>query len=175
MHRRLRSPYLGIHLSIPIIISRTRAQSHPIMDGLSLAANVIAVLTAAMQTSKFLFEFFQGMADAPAEIRQNVVWLQALYSTFNNLHHLMNDPRFSDFNAIVPADFKARLTSCQADLQKIERRISRTQKDLHGNRMLQTWTKVKYTLSGDQRITKFSSRLVAYQSAFTIDLVTVHM
>lgn len=145
------------------------------MDGLSLAANVIAVLTAAMQTSKFLFEFFQGMADAPAEVRQNVIWLQALNSTFTNIHYLMNDPRCSDFNAMVPADIKARLINCQADLQKTESRVCGIHKDLQGSRILQTWTDVKYTLSGDQRMVKFSSRLIAYESVFTIDLVSIHM
>jgi len=144
-------------------------------DPLSATANIVAILVVSIQSCAQLVEFYQKLADAPAEVRHNALWLRTLQSTFGELQTLAQDPRFSDFQAHLPANFDARLTNCRADLQQTEARVRRVCKGLDGGKMQQTWAKVKHCFAGEQWLAKFSRRLQMYHSAFTIDLATIQM
>jgi len=145
------------------------------MDPLSATANIVAVLVVSIQSCSFLVKFFRDLADAPPEVRHNAIWLGILHSTFGELRSLVVDPRFGDVQAQLPVGFASRLADCQAGLGEMEARIRRIDRDLRGGRMLQTWTKVKYSLTSEQLLAKFSGRIQLYQSAFTVDLITIQL
>ncbi|RYP42658.1 hypothetical protein DL767_000027 [Monosporascus sp. MG133] len=144
-------------------------------DPLSAAANIVAVIVVSIQSCAYLVQFFQNLADAPAEVRHNAMWLKALQSTFGELQTLAQDQRFLDFRVQLPAGFDARLGDCRADLQLAEARIRRVCTGLRGGKVLQTWTKVKHCFAGEQWSAQFSRRLQMYHSTFAIDLATIQI
>jgi hypothetical protein len=144
-------------------------------DPVSAAANIATVLVVTVQTCARLVEFYQKLTDAPAEVRHKALWLKALQSTFSELQTLVRDPRFSDFQAHLPAGFDARLADCGADLRQMESRVRRVCTRLDGGRMVQTWARVKHSFAGEQWSVGCSRRLQMYHSAFSIDLATIQM
>jgi hypothetical protein len=145
------------------------------VDPLSAAANIFAVLGFSIQSCSYLVSFFHRFADAPVEVQHNTVWLQALLSTFSDLYALDNDARFRNGQVQLPAAFKTQLEACNNDLMEMESRVRRISRNLKAGRLIQTWTKVKYAFAGDQWLIKFSRRLQTYQTTFTLDLMTIQM
>jgi hypothetical protein len=144
-------------------------------DPLSVTANIVAVLGFSIQSCNYLVDFFKRVADAPAEVEHNVVWLQALHSTFSELHALSQDARFRDAHVELTSGFNARLEDCKADLAEMKSRVRRVGQDLKADRIRQTWTKVRYSFTAEQWLTKFSRRLQTYQTTFTLDLMMIQM
>lgn len=144
-------------------------------DPLSSAASLIAVLGFSLQSCKYLVGFFQGIAGAPTHVRHNVLWLQALHSTLSELHGLSKDIHFHCAHIELPSGFNARIEECKTDLLETESRIRRVSQNLQGTRMLQTWTRVKYSFAADQWLANFFRRLQTYHTVFTLDLMTTQM
>jgi hypothetical protein len=147
------------------------------MDPLSGIANVVALLGVAAQSCVYLVSVIRKLKDAPVEVAQAEVWLWALQSTFSELHTLVSHPRFVDVQAQLPPGFPARTADCRTDLLEIETRLRRSTKSLRreNGRVQQIWARVKYTFAGEQWLVQVARRLQMYQSAFTVDLVTIQM
>jgi hypothetical protein len=144
-------------------------------DPLSITANIVAVLGFSIQSCNYLVDFFKRIADAPAEVEHNIIWLEALHSTFSELHALGKDANLHDTQIELPSGFNARLEDCKADLLEMESRVRRVGHNLKGGRIQQTWTKVRYSFTAEQWLTKFSRRLQTYQTTFTLDLMMIQM
>jgi len=144
-------------------------------DPLSLSANILAVLSFSLQSCNYLVNFFERIADAPTEVQHNIIWLQALYSTFSELQALGRDVHLRDAEIELPSGFYNRLEDCKADLLEMQTRVCRVGQNLKAGRLLHTWAKVKYSFAGDQWLTKLSRRLQTYQTTFTLDLITIQM
>jgi len=144
-------------------------------DPLSITANIVAVLAFSVQSCSVLVETFRRLRDAPAQLRHTTVWIQALQSTFSELHNLASDPRFLDFQAHVPDSFATQLAECRADLDKVESRVRRVSADLQKRGIKQSWTRIQHCFLGEQWLHQFSGRLQMYQSVFTVDLITIQL
>lgn len=144
-------------------------------DPFSITANIVAVLGFSIQSCNYLVNFFKRIADAPAEVEHNVVWLKALHSTFSQLHTLGKDASLHDTQVELPSGFNTRLEDCKADLLEVESRVRRISQNLKAGRIQQTWTKVKFSFTAEQWLAKFSRRLQTYQTTFTLDLMMIQM
>jgi hypothetical protein len=144
-------------------------------DPLSITANIVAVLAFSLQSCSVLAETFRRLRDAPAQLRHATVWIQALQSTFSELHKLASDPRFLDFQAQIPDSFAARLADCRADLDKAELRVRRVSADLQKRGIKQSWARIQHGVLGEQWLHRFSDQLQMYQSVFTVDLITIQL
>jgi hypothetical protein len=144
-------------------------------DPLSVTANVFAVVGFSLQSCVYVLRFFERISDAPSEVEHNMVWLRALHATFSELQEIGNDVRLQDAQVELPSGFNARLEGCRADLLEVESRIYRIGQKLKAGRLLQTWARVKYSLSSEEWLAKFSRRLQTYHTTFALDLMTIQM
>lgn len=144
-------------------------------DPFSCAANAVALLGVAAHSCQCLFNVITKIADAPADIQQHLVWLQALRSTFSELQKLAGDARLRDIFLDLPEGFNSRLQEALADLQRVERRVRQIADRLKKRGMVHAWARVKFAFSGDQWIKKFFERLQTYQATFTLDLLNLQI
>lgn len=140
-------------------------------DPFSCAANAIAILSFAVQSCHYLFEYFTKVIDAPADIQHHILLLQALQSTFCGLHGLGTDDRLRNVFIYLPPEFHRRLQHVQEDLQDVELRVRRVDEKLGRGGLSRTWARLTYAFSGDLWLKKFFMRLHTYQSTFTLDLI----
>lgn len=139
-------------------------------DPISIAASLISILTLAGGTCRQLSEYFTRIARVPATVRHCSLWLTTLASTFDKLKTLGSEIRLYHQSIELPEGFNGRLRECTVDLQAIERRVGRVRQNLGKNRVLCTWTRVKYTILDERCLQEFFQRLQMYQSTFSLDL-----
>ena len=119
-------------------------------DPLSITANILTVLAISLQSCSVLVEAFRRLRDAPAQLGHTTVLIQALQSTFSELHNLASDPRFLDFHDHVPDSFAARLAHCRADLGEAELRLQRMSANLQKRGIKQSWVRIQHCFLGEQ-------------------------
>ena len=110
------------------------------MDPFSAGASGLAVVTVAAQSCSFLYKFFRGVHDAPAEVQQHTILLRGLCHTFSTIKLLSLETRpglqFS-------RSFQTRLTESLVDLRGAESRIREVNSKLKRGGIKRTWTRLK--------------------------------
>lgn len=144
-------------------------------DPLSGAASALTLLGFSLSSCQFLLDLFLKAANAASEIQQHILWLQALHSTFTQLHELGNNPNHRDILALLPPDFNDCLREANVDLQFMEVRARKINNDLTKRGAVHPWNKLKYAILADKHLSRLSERLQRYHAKFTIDLLTAQM
>jgi hypothetical protein len=141
------------------------------MDPLSITANTVAVVGFAGQSCRLLYEFLRTVSDAPQEIQQHITALKALSSTFAGIQTL---GQHMPAELAWSSGFRARLSECMADFQATEIKMKKLNEHLEKGRLRRTWARVKWS-SSDHYLRRFFTRVQAYHTTFSLDLLTLHM
>jgi hypothetical protein len=142
-------------------------------EPLSLAVNIASALAFSIQSCRYLGNFFAQISGAPTEVERHQLCFQALTATFSELRSICSD-RVTANESEFPPDFRSRLEACNKDLQDMQLFVHSINNKLEGSKLIRNWARVKYAMVADQRLKKFSSRLVMYQATFTLDLIILN-
>ena len=142
------------------------------MDPLSVTANTFAILGFVGQSSQFLYTFFRGVAEAPADVQQYGAILLALHDTFLGIRSL-HDSHYSQI--AFTAGFSNRLEECLKDFRAVESRIRKIDEMLKKGKIRRTWARLKWSSSAGHWLESFFARLQTYQTVFSLELATLQL
>jgi hypothetical protein len=118
------------------------------MDPLSLTAGIIAVVTAALQSTRVIKDVLGGIKDGPAHIHELTNLMDDLRGLLKQLRDLGNRTRGGAFD-----ELKALTSRCADDLQVFEAKISKL-RNIPGDKR---WAKVRKRLKAVIREEDFLS------------------
>lgn len=139
-------------------------------DPLSITASVIAILTFAIQSCRYLSDCLSQVSHAPVEVKNHQVFLQDLAVTLIELRSICND--ITVIGKIqVSINFENRLLSCRDDLQEMRLFVQSTRQRMEGGKLLKNWSRVKYALFSEPRFKRFAKRLQQHRIALSTDML----
>lgn len=141
-------------------------------DPVSATASILATMSFAGESCKFLFEFFRAVSGAPKEVQQHVTSLHALRSTFSSIESLSKD---ISLERELSQEFHVELKGCMADIQATELKVRKISEDLERSKLRRTWTRLKWSSSAEHWLSKFFTRVHLYHATFCLDLQTLQM
>ena len=136
------------------------------MDPFTSLVNVLTILSAAGQTSIYLYDFFRNIRGAPKEVSRYCSLLEGLGHTFSTLHSLYSD---DSIRLVLSGDFSSRLGICSRDLQAIQVKIQKSDCRFKDKASLRKWERVKWTIFSKSWLEKFFSRLQLYHVDFAME------
>jgi hypothetical protein len=140
-------------------------------DGLSVAASVVGIVAAAVQTVQLLSTTISNIKDAPDVIQNLKVDLQAVEAVLCRLKEASQD---ENTQAAIGAEVKSAVVNCHqacADFQKL---LERWMKNSTKERMF--WAdRWKAGFFGREKIKRFTDQLRDCKSTLTLALSTTTM
>ena len=137
-------------------------------DPLSTTASILAVFGFAGQSCQFLFEFFQTFSEVPKEVQNHVSLLHSLRATFTRIETLGGHVKFTD-------ELQSQIKECMVDFQGVELKVRQVIVQMEKGRMRRTWTRLKWTSSAENWLSKFLTRVQIYHTIFSLELLVLHM
>ena len=143
------------------------------MELVSAAASVLALIEGTSISTKYIYRFFQNVADGPLEVQNHCVSIKALQNNLMELQTLCSTAQL-DTQQITQLSHSVR--QCLADIQSAEKRIKQIDKDLTAEVVRRTWTKIKYGLVREGSwLEKFFDRVKMWNNIFTYNLVLLQL
>ncbi|MCJ1384994.1 hypothetical protein MMC17_008112 [Xylographa soralifera] len=120
------------------------------MDGISTAASATALITLALQSSSFIYQFLDAIRDGPEKVQELGRRVDRLHQSLKQIADLIQLAESSDeddsHNGRCPSEYlRSALSSCANDLQGIQTRISKL-KVYDDNSVQRVWSALKYVL-----------------------------
>ena len=140
-------------------------------DGLSVAASVVGIATAAVQSIQFLSIMIDNIKDAPDTIRNIKLDLQAVDPVLRSLYTASQ----SDGSQIVlGAEVKSAVVNCNRACTDFQAFLGHWMK--HSSEENTFWMdRWRVGLFGQERIKTFKGQLSDYKSTLTVALSTATM
>ena len=121
------------------------------MDGISAAASATALVTLALQSSTFIYQFLHAIRDGPEKIRDLGHRVDRLHQSLKQLADLIQLAESSDegdghnSRCASSEGLRSVLFSCANDLQRVQTKMS-TLKIRNDNSVRKAWSSLKYVL-----------------------------
>lgn len=156
--------------------------SHVMADPLGIIASVVAIATAAIRSSKALFELVDGIKRGPEEIKSISRDAHSFHSIVFSLNATLEDPSFTDVisgddSMLEKVGNLARpLSDCEAVLSELMVKMQKQLKhgsDNSGDRM--SFTNVKWCLFIKSEVRVLQLRLEAAKSTLNSALNGISM
>ena len=136
-------------------------------DPLSIASGSVAIVTAAVQSSKILYQTIQSFRDHPRSIRQLRDELEALDGVLRSLEAFSG----SDPSILVP--LKLPLTQCAKACVEFQVLIVKCTKHSGDQKTsFRDWAKLRYM---DNDVNGFAAMLSGYKSTIAIALADANL
>lgn len=141
------------------------------MDGLSAAASVAAVITIALQSTKFIHDAVSKFKDGPAQVQQ-------LAAAVEDLHRVLKQLARAKLrvNRIVDcedeqdlSELKRLMDKCVTDLRIMEEALQKVQVELNEGGLTRVRRRTKIMLREDA-FSKMSNTVHNYVSAIGLQL-----
>ena len=140
-------------------------------DGLSVAASVVGIATAAIQTVQFLSTTIDNIKDAPETIRNIKLDLQAVELALRNLDMAYKG---DESRTILSAEVKTAVDNCTRTCTAFQTLLSHWMR--HSTEDKTFWMdRWRVGLVGQERIKTFTGQLNDCKSTLTVALSTTTM
>lgn len=144
------------------------------MDPVSVAANVIALLSAATVTCRVLCELTAGVAGAGDSVRADLTSISALQTTLGSLHNALENlpPPITATDKLL-----RHLQDFLTESQDVERSMGQLGTLLapgsrRGHRAVAS---VKWAVAGEKKLKAFLARALFWNTIFSNELQIVQM
>ena len=142
------------------------------MDPLSVTASAVTVAGLLSQSCLFVSDFLRNFSDASFDIKNHHLALQALHADLRKIQDLhTKNPSIveltPEFSVLVP-EMLADFTTVEAKLRKIRGKL----RESKGSK---AWARLTWSLSSEQWLEKFLSRVHTYHAIFSSELMLVLM
>ena len=142
------------------------------MDPLSATASAVTVVGLLSQSCLFVFDFLRNFSDASFVIKNHYLALQALHADLRKIQDLhTKNPSLVEltpqFSVLIP-EMLADFTTVEAKLRKIRGKLGE-------GKGTKAWARVTWSLSSEQWLDKFLSRVQTYHAIFSSELMLVLM
>ena len=125
------------------------------MDPISISASILTMLAAAGGCCQFIHNLFIDVADAPSDIRAQIVQLKCLYRTIKHLLQIYTDlPE----NIQVDGDIRRNIEEFTREILHIKAKIAGKDTFWKGGRGLQILERLRWLYS-DRQLRKFFASL----------------
>lgn len=97
------------------------------MDGLSVAASLTALVTVALQSSSFIYQFVKAVHDAPHRIKTLASRVDGLHQTLVQIAALIDTQHLSEQEESHPhlRELRRALRACADDLQRLQLKLQK--------------------------------------------------
>ena len=137
------------------------------MDGLSVAANLVAVIQLSARVFSLCQEYYIGVKQSRDEIQRLSNEVLAIHEILEKISDLLDGPDAAKFATLVLLDKKnGPAQQCAAQLKDIQ-----TQLDPHEGMRKLGWRALKWPLKSDN-VNRMVLALERYKSTFTLALTT---
>lgn len=141
------------------------------MAEIGVAASIVGIATAAVQSAQLLHTTIENIKDAPKAVQSVKVDLQSLTSV---LHNLQSACRSDEHQITLSSEVEAAVENCKTACEDFQTLLGRWTK--HSTEDKTFWTeRWRVGLFGHERITTFKGRLSDYKSTLTVALSTATM
>lgn len=142
------------------------------LDPLSVAGSVIAVVTVATQSCDSLCTFFRSYGDTAEYLKHYISTLEALKAIFATITELNGE---ASYHFSFDQGLRGRLEECGLHLQAIEEIVMPSHHKLQMSKVDRVWTKMKWsTASQRQRIDKLMVRIESHCQTFILSLLLLN-
>ena len=123
------------------------------MDGISAVASVTALITFALQSSTFIYQFLHTVRDGPKRVVDLARRVDGLHQSLRQIAGLIQLAESSDeddsHNGRCPSEYlRSALFLCADDLQGIQTKISNL-KVCKDNKVRKVWSAIKHVLGSE--------------------------
>ncbi|KAH8883402.1 ankyrin [Thozetella sp. PMI_491] len=137
------------------------------MDPLSITASALTLLAAASESCKSASKLYRQLSNAPADIREQSVSLEALSHTFGRLLTLLKDLP----PPVVPSStLVERLQEFLADIREAQIVVEEFNSLLGQGRARETLARVKWTATSHGKVKIFSRQTKQWNAIFMAEL-----
>ena len=97
------------------------------MDGLSVAASLTALVTVALHSSSFIYQFIEAVHDAPHRIKTLASRVDGLHQTLVQIAQLIDTQQLSEREESHPhlRELRRALRACADDLQRLQSKLQK--------------------------------------------------
>ena len=142
------------------------------MDPLSATASAIAIIGLLGQSCQFVSRFLGGISDASASIRARHTTLQALSASLRKIQALYAEN--SQITEPAP-EFAAQVADCMTDFVTIEAKLRKAIEGLNKGRCTRRLAKLKWSISSEDWLKRFLTRVQRYHAVMSLELMTLQM
>ena len=137
------------------------------MDGLSVAASLVAVVQLSAQVFSLCQEYYIGVKQSRDEIQRLSNEVLAIHEILEKISDLLEGPNATKFATLALLDKKnGPAQQCAAQLQEIKAQL-----EPHEGMRKLGWRALKWPLKSDH-VNKIVLSLERYKSTFTLALTT---
>lgn len=135
-------------------------------DPLSIAAGIIAIITATIQSSTALYDTIESFKNYPQRVKDLLKQLSSLTQTLDSLREL------SEQDESVGVSLKVPLRECGATCDGFGRLLSVHRRKLSNGKVFSAWMHLKFR-NGD--VVNFMETLTVYKSTIAIAIADANL
>jgi hypothetical protein len=142
------------------------------MDPISATASVLALLTAATDSCKFLSKNIRTIYNAPVDIQAQCDIIEAMLATLTRISVLWKDlpPPIA-----VSSELSQKLTSFVEEIEDVKISMKQLSKSLTRGSVHGAIVRIKWTAFGTDRLSRFMKRTIHWNSIFSNEIQAIQM